>query len=84
MLHLATFFGFAVASRHGMLSNVDAFIHGFSERAKAYMSISGLYLAAFLWVLYCGQEKTTSPMRITRALYLRSCVSLCFMFIWDL
>lgn len=32
-----------------MLSNVDAFIHGFSERAKAYMSISD-----YIWSVFMG------------------------------
>ena len=39
----ATFFGFAVASRHGMLSNVDAFIHGYSE-----------YFLDYIWLLFYG------------------------------
>ena len=50
----ATFFGFAVASRHGMLSNVDAFIHGFSEKVKGCMSIfwiifGCLFMGVVLW-----------------------------------
>ena len=54
----ATFFGFAVASRHGMLSNVDAFIHGFSERAKAYMSIFWIIFGCFFMgiVLWSGKD----------------------------
>ena len=54
----ATFFGFAVASRHGMLSNEDAFIHGFSERAKAYMSIFWIIFGCFFMgiILWSGKD----------------------------
>ena len=53
----ATFFGFAVASRHGMLSNVDAFIHGFSERVKAYMSIFWIIFGCFFMGIVLWSEK---------------------------
>lgn len=41
-----------------MLSNVDAFIHGFSERAKAYMSIFWIIFGCFFMgiVLWSGKD----------------------------
>lgn len=54
----ATFFGFAVASKHGMLSNVDAFIHRFSERTKAVMAVFWIAFGCVFMgiVLWSGRE----------------------------
>ncbi|MCC8024279.1 MAG: TRAP transporter small permease [Clostridium sp.] len=66
----ATFFGFAVASKHEMLSNVDALIHGLSPKMKLFMSIiwtafGCIFMGIVLWsgkdyIAYAYQAGTLS------------------------
>lgn len=71
----ATFFGFAVASKHGMLSNVDAFIHKVSKKKREYFEIfwnvfGCIFMGIVLWsakdyILYAFWAETVSPqMRV--------------------